>query len=299
MRKTIGIISKMRILITGAAGQLGCSLQDTAPAGADIVATDVHNLDLTQTAALAAALDEHAPDVIINAAAYTAVDKAESEPELARVINADAVATLADWCRASGARLVHISTDFVFAGDNPQPRRPDDATGPLSVYGRTKLAGEQAALQGCRQTRIIRTSWVYSEHGHNFVKTMLRLGAERDALTVVDDQVGSPTYARNLARAVWQLVETWPDERLLHFSDAGEISWRGFAQAIFADAVELGLLAKAPTVAPISTKEYGAPAPRPAYSVMDTTLTTTVLGIETVPWRTALRDMLARLGSRH
>ncbi len=287
----------MRILITGARGQLGSSLCETAPAGADIIATDVHNLDLLQTGALAAELDKHSPALIINAAAYTAVDKAESEPDLARAINATAVAAIAAWCTANDARLVHISTDFVFAGDNPEPRKPDDVTGPLSVYGKTKLAGEQAALQGCRQTRLIRTSWVYSEHGHNFVKTMLRLGAERDALTVVDDQVGSPTYARNLALAVWRLVEVWPDERVLHFSDAGEISWRGFAQAIFAEAVELGMLAKAPTVAPTSTKEYGAPAPRPAYSVMDTSLTAATLGIDMIPWRTALREMLRRLDS--
>lgn len=288
----------MRILITGADGQLGQSLQDTAPQGLELIATDVHNLDLCDGATLGAALRSHAPDVIINAAAYTAVDKAESEPELARAINSDAVSALASYCANTDCKLIHVSTDFVFAGDAAKPYLPDDQTHPASVYGKTKLAGEQAALNSHSDARVVRTSWVYSEHGNNFVKTMLRLAADRDRLTVVSDQTGSPTYARNLAAALWRLLQTWPENRMLHYSDAGETSWQGFAQAIFAEAAELGLISQIPEVAPISTSDYGAPAPRPAYSVLDTTLTRETLGITPPEWRTALREMLGRLSGQ-
>ncbi len=285
----------MRILITGADGQLGQSLQDTAPQGLELIATDVHNLNLCDEATLHAGLRAHAPDVIINAAAYTAVDKAEAEPTLAHAVNADAVAGLARYCAESGCKLIHVSTDFVFAGDALKPYLPDDPTHPASVYGKTKLAGERAALEGSRDARVVRTSWVYSEHGHNFVKTMLRLGADRDRLTVVSDQTGSPTYARNLATTLWRLLHVWPDYPLLHYADSGETSWQGFAKAIFADAAEAGLISRIPEVAPISTSDYGAPAPRPAYSVLDTSLTREVLGINPPEWRSALREMLRRL----
>ncbi len=285
----------MRILITGADGQLGQSLQDTAPQGLELIATDVRNLDLCDEATLRAGLSEHAPDVIINAAAYTAVDKAEAEPGLAHAVNAEAVAGLARHCAESGCKLIHVSTDFVFAGDALKPYLPDDQTQPASVYGKTKLAGERAALEGGCDARVVRTSWVYSEHGHNFVKTMLRLGADRDRLTVVSDQTGSPTYARNLAATLWRLLNVWPDCPVLHYADSGETSWQGFAKAIFADAAAAGLITQIPEVAPISTSDYGAPAPRPAYSVLDTSLTREVLGIEPPEWRSALREMLGRL----
>lgn len=282
----------MRILITGADGQLGRSLQDTAPQGIELVPTDLHNLNLCDRATLRTGLHNHRPDAIINAAAYTAVDKAESEPEAARAVNAGAVGALADYCVESGTRLIHVSTDFVFAGDTNEPYRPEHAPRPASVYGQTKLSGEQLLADTECDARIVRTSWVYSEHGNNFVKTMLHLGGKRDRLTVVNDQIGSPTYARNLATTLWRLLEVWPDARILHYADTGETSWHDFASAIFVEALAAKLLARAPELAPISTVDYGAPAPRPAYSVLDTALTRELLGIDPPPWREALKDML-------
>jgi dTDP-4-dehydrorhamnose reductase len=285
----------MRILITGADGQLGRSLQDTVPSGMDIIATDVHNLDLCDAQAVQTGLDRFQPEAIINAAAYTAVDKAEAEAELAQRINEAAVKRLADWCAASGGKLIHISTDFVFSGEQKCPWQPNDEPAPQSVYGKTKLAGEQAVIGSQCDARILRTSWLYSEHGHNFVKTMLRLGAKHDRLSVVDDQVGSPTYAHNLATTVWKLLQLWPASTVLHYADAGETSWHGFAAAIFAEAAAAGLVERPPELAAVSTSDYGAPAPRPAYSVLDTGLTRTELGITPPPWRTALQQMLQKL----
>jgi len=288
----------MRILITGAEGQLGRSLRDTPPAGAEIIATDLHNLDLCDEVAVRGGLDHFKPSVIINAAAYTAVDRAETEAELAQRINADAVSVLADWCNTSGSRLIHISTDFIFGGEHNSPWRPDDKPAPQNVYGKTKLAGERAALGRVGSepdARILRTSWVYSEHGNNFVKTMLRLGAERDSLSVVDDQTGSPTYARNLATTVWKLLQVWPESPILHYADAGEISWHGFAEEVFVAAAAAGLVETPPKLERSSTSEYGAPAPRPAYSVLDTSMTQTELGVTPPPWRDALCEMLKRL----
>ncbi len=282
----------MRILITGADGQLGKSLQDTAPQGPEIIPTDLHNLNLCDAATLRTGLHNYRPDVIINAAAYTAVDRAESDAAAAYAVNSEAVRRLADFCAETNTRLIHVSTDFVFAGDADTPYPPAAAANPASVYGKSKLAGEQQlAAAGC-DARTVRTSWVYSEHGHNFVKTMLRLAAERDRLTVVDDQIGAPTYARNLAKVLWRLLEIWPDARLLHYADAGATSWYGFAEAIFAEARAAGLLDGVPELAPTSTLDYGAPAPRPAYSVLDSSLTSTLLNIRPPPWRDALREML-------
>lgn len=293
------IIRAMKTLVTGAGGQLGQSLQDTVPGGVQLIPTDTHNLDLTDSAALRAGLALHRPDIVINAAAYTAVDLAEEEPDVAQRINADAVAVLAKYCAANQCRLLQVSTDFVFPGSGNTPLQPDDPTGPASVYGRSKLAGETAALSAGAHARVLRTSWVYSEHGHNFVKTMLRLGSERDTLSVVDDQTGSPTYARNLARAVWTLAERWPDNRVLHYADAGACSWYDFAGEIFRGAQAAGLLERAPRLQPVSTADYGAPAPRPAYSVLDTSLTTSTLGMTPPPWQNALGQMLSRLAAQN
>lgn len=285
----------MRILITGANGQLGNSLRDTAPEGAQLLLTDVGELDLSDRDAMLAGLAGYRPDTIINAAAYTAVDRAESEPQIAQRINATAVADIAEYCAANDCRLVQISTDFVFAGDQRTPLLPDDPTGPISVYGRSKLEGEEAARDIGELCRVLRTSWVYSEHGSNFVKTILRLGAERDELTVVDDQTGSPTYARNVASAVWRLISVWPREQTLHYADSGACTWRDFAEAIFTEAIAAGLARRSPRVTGISTSEYGAPAPRPAYSVLDTSRTAALLDLTPPPWRDGLRQMLSRL----
>jgi len=282
----------MRILITGAEGQLGQSLRDTAPRGAEIIPTDLHNLNLCEGAALQTSLRNYSPDAILNAAAYTAVDKAENEPKLAYAVNCEAVRQLATYSADTGCRLIHVSTDFVFAGDATQAYRPEDRPNPASVYGQSKLAGERALGDIDCDARIVRTSWLYSEHGNNFVKTMLRLAREHDRLTVVNDQTGSPTYARNLANALWRLLTVWPDSPLLHYADAGETSWHAFAQAIFAEALQLELLATAPEVAPVSTLDYGAPAPRPAYSALDPSQLGGLLDIEPPAWRDALRNML-------
>jgi dTDP-4-dehydrorhamnose reductase len=285
----------MKVLITGADGQLGNSLCASVPAGIALVKTELADCDLSDQQAVAALLAKEQPDLIINTAAYTAVDKAEEEPELALQVNATAVATMANFCAANNARLIQISTDFVFDGRSDTPYPPTAATNPLSVYGQTKLEGEQAALDLCPNSCVVRSSWIYSEHGANFVKTMLRLGAERDELAVVSDQTGSPTYAANLAHMLWRLAAVDAPPRLLHWSDYGSVSWFEFAQKIFAEACELSLLAKAPEVHPTTAAEYGAPAPRPAYSVLDTSATTELLALEPTDWRTGLRSMLLKL----
>ncbi|MEE4185930.1 MAG: dTDP-4-dehydrorhamnose reductase [Gammaproteobacteria bacterium] len=285
----------MKILITGANGQLGRSLQDTRPAGIELIACDSTQLDLSNPAAVRTALGQLRPQLIVNAGAYTAVDTAESEPEQAALINGTAVTCLADYCREHDARLIQISTDFVFSGTRTTPWEPDAMPAPISVYGRTKRAGEVAAQALGAAARVVRTSWVYSEHGHNFVKTMLQLAADRDELTVVDDQTGSPTYARHLADAIWQVHRVWPAQPIVHYSDSGAITWRDFAVAIFAEGVAAGLLSRAPRVVPTTTSAYGAPAPRPPYTVLDTATSCAALGIVAPPWRDALREMLGRL----
>ena len=289
----------MKILVTGAGGQLGQSLQDTAPAAVSLITTSRHELDISDAAAVRAAIAEHQPGIVINTAAYTAVDRAESDAATAQLINGDAVAELARACSDSGCRLIHVSTDFVFAGTGTEPLRPGDPTKPTSVYGKSKLAGEQAALAVGKSARVLRTSWVYSEHGHNFVKTMLRLGAEREELTVVSDQTGSPTYARNLALAIWRLADTWPDEAVLHYADGGSCSWYEFAGEIFRTAQASGLLDRAPQLSPISTADYGAPAPRPAFSVLDSQLACALLNLTPPPWQSALGQMMSRLAQQN
>lgn len=287
----------MKVFITGGTGQLGHALINTAPTGYSLILPTRDEFDLARPETLSAYLDKAQPDAVINPAAYTAVDKAEEERELAFTINQKAVQEMARYCRAAGIPLIQVSTDFVFAGDSDTPYQPDAQTAPAGVYGQSKLAGEQAALAEYPDAYIVRASWIYSEHGNNFVKTMLRLGADRDALTVVQDQAGTPTYARNLAKALWQLLETQPEQRLLHYSDAGQTTWYDFAQAIFEEAVGAGMLDKAPSVAPTTAAEYAAPAPRPAFSVLDCQDSCEAIGLSQVEWRAALRDMLAALKS--
>ncbi|MCX7677404.1 MAG: dTDP-4-dehydrorhamnose reductase [Alteraurantiacibacter sp.] len=278
----------MKVLITGAAGQLGRALQATAPAGADLSAVDLVQLDLTDFAALRAMLQETRPDWVINAAAYTAVDKAESEEAIAHAINAGAVAVMAEALAQSGGRLAQVSTDFVFDGSTSRPYRPDDARNPLSAYGRTKAAGEDAAGPGAL---IVRTSWVHAAGGTNFVRTMLRLMAERDCVRVVADQIGAPTWANGLAHAIWGLVLTGA-RGIYHHSDAGVASWYDFAVAIQEEALALGLLERAVPIHPISSAEYPTPARRPAFSLLDSSATRVALGDGYTHWRANLRLML-------
>ncbi len=278
----------MRVLITGANGQLGGALQRLAPAWAGINAIDVDDCDLTDVAMLRARLVVEAPDVLINAAAYTAVDKAEGDEGLARAINADAVAAMVAAMAESGGRLVHVSTDFVFDGEASGAYVPSAARNPLSAYGRTKAEGEDALRP---EDLLVRTAWVYEAGGANFVRTMIRLMNEREELGIVADQIGSPTWASGLARTIWGLVEH-KAMGTFHHSDAGVASWYDFAVAIAEEARALGLLARIPVIRPITTADYPTPARRPAFSLLDCRATRAALGDQPVHWRTNLRLML-------
>jgi dTDP-4-dehydrorhamnose reductase len=278
----------MKVLITGANGQLGRALQATARLGVSIIAAGSAELDIGDAAAVDALLSAERPDAIFNAAAYTAVDKAESEEALAMRVNAEGVANLARGAAAVGARLVHVSTDFVFDGRSGIPYAPEAPTAPLGVYGRTKRQGEIAAGP---DALIVRTAWVYGSQGGNFVRTMLRLMAERDEVRVVADQIGTPTFAASLADALWRLHAAGA-KGLFHYTDSGAASWYDFAVAIQEEALAIGLLARAVPVIPIATSDYPTPAARPHYSVLDKSATFALLGGAAPHWRVNLRKML-------
>lgn len=278
----------MKALIVGAKGQLGRGLQATAPGDATLVCVDVDELDITDAAAVAAFVAQEQPDLILNAAAYTAVDKAESEEDVAMAINGTATGTLAQAARSVGARLVHVSTDFVFDGRSGIPYAPDAPTGPLSAYGRTKLAGEQ--LAGA-DALIVRTAWVYAPTGGNFVRTMLRLMGERPEVRVVADQIGTPTYAPGLAGALWTMAANGV-AGIHHYTDSGAASWYDFAVAIQEEGLAAGLLTQQAKIVPIPTSAYPTPAVRPHYSVLDKASTFEALGGPTPHWRDNLRIMM-------
>ena len=283
----------MKVLIFGAGGQVGRALQALAPAGAIITAIDNDVLDLTDSAAIAPYVRSVAPDLIINASGYTAVDKAESEPDLAYAINAEAPGVIAWTAAEIGARLIHISTDFVFDGRASLPYLPDAHTHPLSVYGRSKLAGETAVADAGGNALTVRTAWVYSAGGANFVETMLRLMRERPAINVVADQIGTPTHADSLARALWKLAVT-DQKGILHFTDAGVASWYDFAVAIYDLGTAAGLLDSAVSINPIPTSAYPTPAARPAHSVLDKSATWALLGYTADHWRHELAAMIMK-----
>lgn len=287
----------MRVMITGGRGQLGRELQFTAPNDVVYFVPGSHQLDISDAGATARFIEQNRPDVIVNAAAYTAVDRAEQEPTRARAINVDAVANLARVVAMSGLRLIHISTDYVFDGRQSTPYPPDAPLSPLGVYGQSKADGERAAREiAGNQVTVFRTAWLYAAGGENFVHTMLRLMGERDELRVVADQVGTPTWARGLAQAVWAAVRRSETAgRVFHWTDAGVASWYDFAVAIEEEGRALGLLDQATAIAPISTAEYPTPAARPAYSVLDKRETWAALDLVPVHWRCALRRMLAEL----
>lgn len=284
----------MKILLTGANGQLGSELQATCPAHLTLIPTDHDTLDITQVAQISAALDTYQPDVLINAAAYTAVDKAETDSERAYAINQHAAAELAKQAAQRGIYLIHLSTDFVFDGQQSTPYQPDTLTYALSVYGASKLAGEQAVSDYCASACIVRTSWLYSTYGNNFVKTMLRLMRERDNLGVVADQIGTPTWTRTLAATLWAFIPQKP-QGIYHCADNGVASWYDFAVAIQEEALALGLLHNPIPLKPLRTAEYPTPARRPAFSVMDKRTTEALLGYTLPHWRVSLRQMLAQL----
>jgi dTDP-4-dehydrorhamnose reductase len=280
----------MKVLLAGSNGQLGRALQASVPPGVTLVAPPEADFDITDDAAVARAIATHAPDLVLNAAAYTAVDKAEAEPERARLVNATAVAHLA----AHAPALIHVSTDFVFDGTAHRPIPPEASPNPVGAYGRSKLEGEQAALTNPRPL-VVRTAWVYAATGANFVHTMLRLMASRDEVRVVADQLGTPTHAASLARALWSLIAARATG-LHHFTDAGCASWYDFAMAIQEEALALGLLSKAVPVLPIRTRDYPTPARRPAYGVLDKTETWAITGVPN-HWREELRRCLKEMQS--
>jgi len=285
----------VRVLVTGAGGQVGRSLTRQASSGVDVLGCGHKDLDITDAQAVTENVHRHSPDVIINAAAYTAVDRAESEPDLARRINVDGARNLAAAARSSGARLIHVSTDFVFDGAASVPYKPDAATNPLSVYGSTKRDGERAVLAELPERSVIlRTAWVYAADGTNFVRTMLRVMKANGSVRVVADQVGTPTAARSLSEVLWQIVEKPEVSGIHHWTDAGVASWYDFAVAIAEEGAQLGLVGGDVTVTPIATHEYPTPARRPSYSVLDKTSLTSK-GIASIHWRKRLRDVLGEM----
>ena len=298
----------MTPLVFGANGQVGRELlRALAPLGAVQATTRTGTLadggaclqaDFADAEAVVALLDAVRPDCVVNAAAYTAVDKAESEPAAAFAANATTPGAIARWCAAHDVPLVHYSTDYVFDGQGTRPYRPDDATAPLGVYGASKLAGEDAIRAAGGRHLILRTAWVYAAHGHNFLRTMLRVGAERDVLRVVADQVGTPTPAALIADVTAQLLQDGGERRgTWHLTARGETSWHGFAEAIFAGALARGLIHRAPKVEPITTAEYPTPAKRPAYSRLDIVTLARDFGVVLPEWQAALGSVLDTLAA--
>jgi len=279
------------VLLCGANGQLGAELRRAAPAWARLEATDRESLDVSDADAVLRLVERIRPRLILNAAAYTAVERAEDERELAFAVNARGPHNLARAAAAAGAKLVHVSTDYVFDGTSRRPYRPEDPVAPLGAYGASKAEGEKALGA---HSLVIRSSWLYGAHGANFVHTMLRLMSEREEVRVIADQVGSPTWARGLAHAIWLATEA-SLAGMHHYADAGETSWHGFAAAILEEARALGMELRARRVIPIASSDYPSKVRRPAYSVLDCSALARALGIELVPWRDNLRRMLAEI----
>ena len=288
----------MKVLLLGAGGQLGWELQRTCPPVIDLTLCDFPKVDFTNAGTIQECIQAAGPDWIINAAAYTAVDKAESEPTLADRINHLAVREIATLCRKNRIRLVHISTDFVFSGQNHKPWLPEDTPDPISEYGRSKLKGEQAVLEILDNPLIVRTAWLYSGHGSNFVKTMLNLMNEKPSLTVIDEQISTPTWARGLADIVWQAVGK-NLSGIYHWTDAGVASWYDFAVAIQELALDLGLIKTAVPILPVPATAFPTPAQRPLYSVLDKTATLQALETPPAHWRTRLKTMLVDYQSEY
>ena len=299
----------MKLLVLGAGGQVGYELvRALAPVGEVVSATrdDAGTLrvDLANADSLAAALDAARADVIVNAAAYTAVDRAEDEPELADRVNHRAVAEIGAWAKRNGRRVVHYSTDYVFDGSSKRPYRENDATAPLGAYGRSKLAGEDALRASGARHLIVRTAWVYAARGNNFLRTMLRLAGERDELRVVADQTGAPTPARLVADASAAMLRQWLDDGdnasrdgTYHLVSGGQCSWFEFAEAIVDGAADRGLIERRPRVVPIATAEYPTRARRPAYSVLDTSKAASTFGLQLADWHAGLESVFDQLAT--
>lgn len=286
----------VKALIVGATGQLARALQGDTPQVIQAAALSRADYDLADNSALHRQLDAHQPKILINATAYTAVDQAETNREAAFSANAEAVESMAQACGLRAIKFIHVSTDFVFDGAAGRPYRPGDEANPLNVYGLSKLEGERR-IATCPNLdwRVVRTAWVYSATGRNFVLTMLRLFRERSEVKVVADQVGTPTSASSLAACVWAAALTEGAAGVLHFTDAGVASWYDFAVAIYEEARALGLIQQDVLITPISTEQYPTPARRPSYSVLDSRRTIEQLTLRPVHWRTNLRKVLKEL----
>lgn len=285
-----------KVVITGARGQLGLELQATAPAGWDVLACGSEELDVTQPESVRTVLEREQPALVIQAAAYTDVDAAERNVDRAEAVNARGAANVAIAAVRVRARMIYVSTDFVFDGNQGRPYAPDDRANPLGVYGRSKLSGEREVARITDGAGLIlRTAWLYSVHGRNFARTMLRLMRERESLGVVYDQVGTPTWGRSLGETLWAVAEHPELRGILHWTDAGVASWYDFAVAIQEEALTLGLLSAAVPIRPVTTEEFPRPARRPAYSVLDKTATWAALGGPSRHWRANLRLMLQSL----
>ena len=285
----------MKILITGSNGQLGNEIKELASAyhHYDFLYTDVNELDITNAASVSQYFEIHNPDVIINCAAYTAVDKAETDEATAFLVNAGAPGILARAAADTSAFMVHISTDYVYDGRNFQPYVETDTVNPVSVYGKSKLAGEKAVREAGGKAVIIRTSWLYSAYGNNFIKTMMKYGQERESLNVVFDQIGTPTYAHDLAKGILDILPvamTAENIEVYHYSNEGVASWYDFAKAIH----EIANITC--QVNPIPTKDYPLPAERPFYSVLDKSKIKKHFSIEIPYWRDSVKDCIKRLG---
>ena len=286
-----------RILITGGSGQVGHCLKAQLEGCAELSVPDSSALNIADRRSVRQAVETFRPDYIINAAAYTAVDKAENDAERAFAVNRDGARHLAEAAEAAGAAMLHISTDYVFDGAGGAPYDEAAPTAPQNIYGASKLAGEQAVLAACRRAVVMRTSWVFGAHGQNFVKTMLRLGRERDSLGIVADQYGAPTAAADIAAALITIVRRHTPEQLAeragiyHYCGSPYASWFEFAETIFAEAAAQGVLAKIPAVKPIATADYPTPAKRPADSRLDCGKIRVVFGIGPCDWHSALSDL--------
>jgi dTDP-4-dehydrorhamnose reductase len=285
----------LKILVLGGGGQVARAVAASAPTHHSVLVKSRQDLDIANESELMSAVAGSGADWIINGAAYTAVDRAESEAEVARQINETAVGVMARAAARSGCRLLHLSTDFVFDGRSNRAYLPTDRTNPLSVYGATKLGGEQQVLEHGRDAIVLRTAWVYASTGRNFALTMLRLMRERDEVRVVADQIGTPSWTTGIAQDIWGLIDSAAAAGMYHWTDLGIATWYDFAVAIQEEALTRGLLSRAVPVIPISTADYPTPATRPAFSVLNTEATRALVKAPARHWRHNLRMMLDEL----
>jgi dTDP-4-dehydrorhamnose reductase len=283
----------MRVLIAGAGGQIGRAMAKAAPPGTELCGLDRAELDLTRPGDVARVVREYRPEIVVNAAGYTAVDRAEADPDAASAVNKDGARHLADGAAQVEARMLHFSTDYVFDGTKRRPYEPEDRPNPLNAYGASKLAGERAVLDTLGdRAAVLRTAWVYAATGRNFLRHMLRLMEECEQVTVVSDQVGTPTSAASVARAAWAIASRPELHGIAHWTDDGVASWYEFAVAIQEEGLEAGLLRRASVVVPVSTEEFPTRACRPRYSVLDCSATRAALQLAPDHWRIELRRTL-------